>query len=86
MSKFPYTFRDATIPDYMEHALDAYVNDHVLPGHFLTAVLENDLYQAISRADDMNVRALVAYIGYLYNECPHACWGSPEKVKAWVNQ
>jgi hypothetical protein len=36
------------------------------------------------RADTSNLYNLPAYVIYLYNEMPAACWGSPEKVKAWL--
>ncbi len=64
--------------------LERYINHHILPGGFLTAVLENDLKEACARADLENRRKLFEYIQYLYNEAPMQAWGSPEKVAAWV--
>lgn len=79
-----YTFRGFVIPERMGPALDAWINEGRLPGEFLQAVLRNDLREAVGRADAGNLIALPAYIGYLYNEAPAACWGSPEKVAAWA--
>lgn len=79
-----YQFRGFEIPDYMMDGLDNYINHKIPPGHFLTAVLCNDLWEAVSRADDENVKNLPAYIGYLYNEAPSGCWGSFEKFEAWL--
>lgn len=55
-----------------------------LPGHFLQAVLKNDLKEACMRADDENIANLPAYAAYLYVEAPAGCHGSPEQVKAWL--
>ena len=79
-----YKFRNFEIPDYMMGGLERYINHGIMPGHFLTAVLENDLKEAVSQADDNNMKNIPAYMGYLYNEAPSGCYGSPEKVKAWT--
>ena len=79
-----YYFRDMYIPDRMQDIVDLYVDEGRVPGDFLKAVLVNDLKDAVGRADDENIKNIPAYIGYLYNECPGACWGSKENVIAWV--
>jgi hypothetical protein len=84
MNAANYDFRGCVIPERMGPALDRWVQRGQLPGEFLQAVLRNDLQDAVSRADPENTRALPAYIGYLYNEAPAGCWGSPEKVAAWA--
>ncbi len=66
-------------------SIDRYVNDRIPPGGFLTAVLSNDLTQAVARADDTNIRLLPEYVRYCYNEIPSPCWGSPERVEAWLS-
>ncbi len=79
-----FHFRIFYIPDYMRESLLSYVDDHIPAGNFLTAVLENSLSRAISCADDSNMRNIPAYGNFLYNYAPSACWGSPEKVAAWL--
>lgn len=79
-----YKFRDFAIPSYMGPGLDHYIENGGLPGEFLIAVLENNLSEAVGYADSTNLHNLPAYVGYLYNEAPAACWGSKEKVAAWV--
>lgn len=79
-----YTFCGHVIPARMAPALDAWITRGELPGEFLQAVLRNDLREAVGRADEENLANLPAYIGYLYNESPGPCWGSPEKVAAWA--
>lgn len=79
-----YHFREFAIPDRMMQSLHDYCAFGHPVGHFLTAVLSNDLAEACARADEDNLRNLPAYVHYLYNEAPSTCWGSPEKVKAWL--
>ena len=79
-----YTFRGFSIPDYMADALALWINEGIPPGSFLTAVLENNLSEAVGCADENNMRAIPAYVGYLYNEAPRGCWGSVENVGRWA--
>ena len=67
-------------------SLDRYAREHTPTGSFLRAVLENDLHAALFKADDDNRAALMNIVRYVYNDLPRACWGSPEKVKAWLAQ
>lgn len=39
-------------------------------GSFLTAVVENNLDEAVGKADSVNVRALPIYVKYFYNYAP----------------
>lgn len=52
-------------------------------GHFLSAVLENDLRKAFEHGDLANIAALWAIVTWLYNRAPQGCWGSKEAVKRW---
>jgi len=86
----PYTFLYGTtayvIPERMRSGLELYVKDHIEPGDFLTAVIRNDLKEAIGRADDENMAVLPAYVNYFYNHAPSPCWGSKEKMDAWLKE
>ncbi len=83
---FRDTFRDFTIPDHMLEGIERYIDHGIPPGHFLTAIITNNLREAVGRADDDNVQIIPAYVGYFYNEAPSACWGSIEKMNAWINK
>jgi hypothetical protein len=72
------------IPDRMARALDGYINHGWPLGSFLTAVISNNLSEAVGRADYENLANLPAYVAYLYNEAPSPCWGSPEKMDEWL--
>lgn len=67
-------------------AMRRYIEDRIQPGHFLTAVLNNDLRGACARADDDHRGRLFDIVSWLYNEAPSQCWGSPEKVGEWLRQ
>ena len=67
-------------------ALNRYVVGHVPTGEFLLAVLSNNLVESFSRADDENLVAMEEIINHIYNKIPYTCWGSPEKVKAWLEE
>ncbi len=55
-------------------------------GHFLTALLSNDLKETFARADDYNATHIREYMMFLYNDAPGGCWGSVEKFKGWQEQ
>jgi len=70
---------------YIKNAIDRYVNDRIMPGGFLYAVLTNNLFEAIGRADCHSLDNLVDICSYICNEIPSVCWGSAEKVDNWLN-
>lgn len=74
------------IPATTLRALDLYVNEHIQPGGFLYAVLTNDLFGAISRADTANGAAIRDICLYIYNELPSDCWGSRDVVDRYLAQ
>lgn len=73
-----------SLPLHMRDAVLLYIEHGYMPGSFLTALLSNDLKETFARADDVNQRAVRDYVQYLYSFAPGGCWGSPERVQAWV--
>ena len=74
----------SVIPDYMQESLREYVNTGRLSGDFLRAVLTNNLYDAVGRADANNRPLIPVYVRWLYNRAPGVCFGSIDEVRAWV--
>lgn len=72
------------IPDHMLRDLQAYVRHHRPVGHFLQAVITNDLKEACGRADSTNVKIIPVYVAFLYNHAPANCWGSKELYQQWL--
>lgn len=69
---------------HLADGLEAYARDGYPPNAFLRAVLENNLFSAVEKADMRNTLILPQLITFVYRELPAACWGSPEKVTAWI--
>ena len=61
-----------------------WIENRIMPGDFLTAVIENNLAEALGLADEDNKAVIFDLVSWWYNEAPALCWGSPEKVKAWA--
>lgn len=81
-----YSFQEFSISDHMMDAIDRYIQHGIAPGGFLTAVITNDLAEAVGRADQHNMRNLPAYVAYFYNEAPADCWGSPDRMRAYMKR
>ncbi|MBW2636002.1 MAG: hypothetical protein JRC86_00500 [Deltaproteobacteria bacterium] len=64
-------------------SLRRYIVDGVCPGGFITAVLENKLNQAFSRADNENAKTIGALTKFCYNRIPAVAWGSKDAPEAW---
>jgi hypothetical protein len=77
---------ESDVPRHFHDGLVQYVLHGRLPGGFLTAVLENDLVEACTRADDKNQSKLWNIVFFLYNYTPASCWHGPENVEAWVKK
>ncbi len=74
------------LPPFTKQQIDQYVEQRIPPGGFLYAVLANDLFEAVAKADDINIHCLNDIVKYIYNDTPSVCWGSPEAVKDWLER
>lgn len=81
-----YTFWNFRLRADMVEALEAYVNEGRPLGDFLYAAITNNFMAAVGCADEDNQRNLPALAGYIYNEIPSSCHGSPEAYKAWLER
>ena len=75
-----------TAPIHILDSIRRYADDHIPTGGFLTAVLTNDLREALGRADTSSQIGLFDIVRYCHWEIPGNCWGSPEKVEAWLER
>ncbi len=66
-----------------KESIDAWVESGRPTGDFLKAVIENDLKEAIGRADISALDNLPHIVAYLYNDCPSECWGSTTNKLEW---
>jgi len=71
------------VPGYMVDSTVAYVLEGQRPGGFLTAVMENKLYEAACKGDHTNRLYLLNW-ATLLESLPGGCWGSSYKVDKWM--
>jgi hypothetical protein len=74
------------LPEHLHGGLVRYIVLGIEPGHFLSAVMKNDLFGAVGRADSGNVEIIPAICKFLYNYAPSSCFGSKEKFDAWLDK
>ena len=86
MNKYQFQYLGMIIPDRMRSKLENYLIRGIPEGDFLSAVISNNLKEAVVWADDENIRVLPAYVNFFYNHAPPACWGSEEKMEAWIER
>ena len=72
------------VPPHLHAPLRMYLVHGYHPGHFLTAVLMNDLAGAVVRADDEAAAGLPYIVRFLFNYAPGWCWGSEQRVKDYL--
>lgn len=59
--------------------LERYLKDHIRPGGFLSAILQNNLRETIAQAISMQAASSIRpIINFLSFECSASVWGSPE--------
>lgn len=71
------------IPATTLHDLIRYCVEGRGGGHFINALLTNDLQGAFKHADNSNIRALWAITTWLFNRAPRECQGSKVVVDEW---
>jgi hypothetical protein len=73
------------LPEDVLDTFKLFVFKRLRPGQFLMAVLSNDLQKAVGHADDNSMKSLRRIVQFVYFDLPSDCWGSPEKVRAWLS-
>ena len=72
------------IPPRQRQAIDDYARSGLRPGHFLEAVLADELFEAMNRADDACKLALPAIVTYINCSLPAGCHGCRDLVERWI--
>ena len=75
-----------TVSERNETALTLYLVHHQPPTPFLRAVLSNDLVEAVRQGNREELADLPELITWIYRRAPMACWGTPERVRTWLQQ
>jgi hypothetical protein len=79
-------FTGYNLPASTEQALRMYVDEGYRPGGFLCAVLNNNLFRAVSQADTENRAALADIVKFIYNRCPQRCHGDTYDSDKYVDR
>jgi hypothetical protein len=72
------------LPPHLQGGVRRYIEEGIPPGDFLTAVITNNLRLAVGHADSTSLAALTDIVRFFHNESPSGCWGTPEKMKLWM--
>lgn len=72
------------IPDYTLEAIFNHVGHRQQVGHFVTALLCNNLKETFNRADSENVVAIRGLVTLLHCHIPAIAWGSESYVEQWL--
>jgi len=75
----------STCPERFRGEFQRYLDNHIRPGHFLSAVLSNDLMGAMGRADLQSRIQLHDICTFVYNHVPMCACGSKESFEKWLN-
>lgn len=79
-----YTFMDWSIGQHMMDGIKRYLCEFIPPGSFLTAIICNNLKEAVGRADGENIRNIPAFVSFFYNEAPLNSWGSIDDMNEYT--
>jgi len=71
-------------PELVRRSLEFYAREGRPLGGFLTAVVSNDLIDAVRRADPINTANLADIVAYVEYRLPGACRGSRAVVAEWL--
>ena len=83
--KGPWQINYSTAPNQsMVAGIKRYVENGIMPGHFLTALFSDKLTDTFARADGTNTPLIKEWVGWVYNEMPSNLVGSLDKMAAHV--
>jgi hypothetical protein len=71
------------LPERLRAGMKRYLELGIQPGHFLTAIIENDFKEAVLRADSDMIHRLAEIIIWFYEWVPMEAYGSKEKRLLW---
>ncbi|HYM24950.1 MAG TPA: hypothetical protein VEU08_17155 [Vicinamibacterales bacterium] len=75
---------ESQVPVTLREGLREYITIRRPVGHFLTAVLSNDLAGACARGDEFVLPHLSRIVFFLWNYAPGNCWGTSDRVALWL--
>lgn len=74
---------DCFVPEHNAGGIIRYVEFGIDPGSFLSALIDNDLSNAVVCADGVNSRHIASIVKWFFNYAPSPCWGHPGARNDW---
>jgi hypothetical protein len=75
---------DELVPSHDHGGIRRYYQDGIPPGHFLTAIIDNDLKGVFARADEINKAAIEQILMWFRWHPPAGTWGYPGACKDYL--
>ncbi len=72
------------LPEHMRAGTRRWIEEGIIPGDFLQAVITNDLKEAVFRADGINIHLIVEWVQFFVWKAPSGSQGSPVHMKEWA--
>lgn len=72
----------AELPEHLQPAMRAYIEQGIRPGGFLAACVKNELSAAVCLAN--HTMDLSHVIGFLMHQVPAFAWGSGVAYETWI--
>ena len=79
-------FSGYRMTDQSRESLYNYFVHGLEPGSFMTAVLSNDLYGAVGRADFVNIDLVGEYARWIESCAPYGSYGDRDTVRGWLRK
>lgn len=74
------------LPEHIREGARKYIEEGRHPGGFLTAVVQNDLFSAFAKSDEINARRMRDILYFFWNEAPGECFGGKDKMDEWIKK
>lgn len=81
-----WTGEYSVIPENLKDGIENYLIHRLKPGGFLSAVIRNDLFGAVGRADTESLNCLLLIVRWFYNRAPSVSHGSSSAMSRWLNR
>lgn len=79
MEQYPYHI----LPPHIREGVKLWLEHGITPGSFLRALIRNDLFQAVLRADDINRIELPHIVQWFISHAPVGSYGSDKVFSQW---
>lgn len=72
------------VPEHLQEPVRGYVEDGWPPGGFLSAVIDNNLFESFACADEASAAGMRGLVTWFESYAPRGCFGSREARHEWL--